>query len=319
MPNQPLMDVLQVGFGPVSQVLALMLARQGHQVGVVEHWQHAYRLPRAVCIDHEAARILHAIGLGEGLARVCRPAPRYQWFNADWEELLSIDWSASSISGGPAVNFVHQPSLEAELRAEVAKQPKVEVTLGRDMTGFTDHGDHVEVQLRDCASGVARSVRTRYLVGADGANSLVRESHAMGQTDLGFQADWLVVDMMLNPGVTLDIPACGQYCSPERPTTIVPGGVLDGRLCRRWEFMRLPHETREELEDEAKVWALLQPWVTPNQAELMRHTIYTTATSSARPPRRPTLHPWSTSCWPRSPATASRSRRNWSSQAPPGR
>ena len=274
--DEPLYDVVQIGYGPVSQVLALMLARQGHRVAVIERWTEPYTMPRAVCIDHEAARILRAIGLGEGLDRVSRPAPLYQWFNAEWEELLSINWTAGSVSGGPEVNFVHQPSLEAEFRTEVRKQPTVALHLGWELAGFTERGDHVEVELQEVeGSNRVRTLRTRYLVGVDGANSLVRETLGIGREDRGFEADWLVVDMTLNPGVVLDIPACGQYCNPERPTTIVPGGVQDGRICRRWEFMRLPGETREALEGEANVWALLEPWVRPDQAELVRHTIYT--------------------------------------------
>ena len=274
--DEPLYDVVQIGYGPVSQLLALMLARQGHRVAVVERWTEPYILPRAVCIDHEAARILNAIGLGEGLARVSRPAPLYQWFNADWEELLSIDWSAGSVSGGPEVNFVHQPSLEAEFRAEVRKQPSVAPHLGWEFVGFTDRGDHVEVELQEFQGGNrARTLRTRYLVGADGANSLVRETLGIKREDRGFEADWLVVDMEPHPGVVLDIPACGQYCDPVRPTTIVPGGVHGDRICRRWEFMRLPGETRADLEGEANVWRMLAPWVTPDQAEMVRHTIYT--------------------------------------------
>ena len=275
MQHETMHDVVQIGYGPVSQVLALMLGRQGHRVAVVERWSEPYSLPRAVCIDHEAARMLHAIGVGDGLARVSRPAPLYQWFNAEWEELLCLDWSADSISGGPEVNFVHQPSLEAEFRTKVREQPSVELNLGWELEGFTDHGNHVEVRLQELQGARTRTLRTRYLVGVDGANSMVRESLGIGREDIGFQADWLVVDMKLHPGVKLDIPDCGQYCNPERPTTMVPGGVQDGRVCRRWEFMRLPGETREELQDEAHVWELLGKWVRPDQAELVRHTIYT--------------------------------------------
>lgn len=275
MQDNSIYDVVQIGYGPVSQVLALMLGRQGHRVAVAERWLEPYALPRAVCVDHEAARILHAVGVGEGLSRVSQPAPLYQWFNADWEELLCIDWSAGAVSGGPAVNFVHQPSLEAEFRAKVGEQPSVELNLGWELAGFTDQGGHVEVELRELEGGRTRTLRTRYLIGVDGANSLVRETLGIGREDRGFQADWLVVDMKLNPGVTLDIPDCGQYCNPERPTTMVPGGVQDGRICRRWEFMRLPNETREALQDEAHVWRLLGQWVRPDQAELVRHTIYT--------------------------------------------
>ena len=273
--DETLYDVIQIGYGPVSQVLALMLARQGHRVAVVERWSKPYNLPRAVCIDHEAARILRAIGLGEGLERVSQPAPRYEWFNAEWEELLSIDWSADSVSGGPEVNFVHQPSLEAEFRAELSRLPNVGQRLGWEFASFADHGNHVEVEIRNVDGTSSEILRTRFLIGADGANSMVRQALGIGREDRGFEADWLIADMELNPGVVLDIPACGQYCNPERPTTIVPGGINHGRVCRRWEFMRLPGESREQLQDENYVWNLLTPWVKPEQATLVRHAIYT--------------------------------------------
>jgi 3-(3-hydroxy-phenyl)propionate hydroxylase/flavoprotein hydroxylase len=51
---------------------------------------------------------------------------------------------------------------------------------------------------------------------------------------------------------------------------MVPGGPG----YRRWEFMRLPHETIEDLQDTDKVWSLLSRWVTPDTADLVRHAVY---------------------------------------------
>jgi hypothetical protein len=63
-----------------------------------------------------------------------------------------------------------------------------------------------------------------------------------------------------------------QICDPRRPTTVVSGGP--GR--RRWEFMRLPHESLDELNDEARAWELLASWdVHPGNARLERHAVYT--------------------------------------------
>jgi flavoprotein hydroxylase len=63
-----------------------------------------------------------------------------------------------------------------------------------------------------------------------------------------------------------------QICDPARPTTVVSGGP--GR--RRWEFMRLPDESRDRLDDEATAWELLAAWdVTPANATLERHAGYT--------------------------------------------
>lgn len=270
-------DVVQVGYGPVSQTLALILGRQGRKVLVCERWQQRYPLPRAVCVDHEIYRVLSANGMGDVLPSVTERGPLYQWFNADWKKLIEIDWSADSISGGPEVNFVHQPTLEEALDKAVADQPTVETWLGWEAQEVRQDADRATVVLRHVESGEVREVESRYVVGCDGANSLVRQAIGGEREDRGFEADWLVIDVLLKPGVTIEklgIPAAGQYCNPARPTTIVPAGVRQGRTYRRWEFMRLPGEAIDELEREESVWNLLKPWAGPDDVELVRHKVY---------------------------------------------
>ena len=270
----PCHDVVLIGYGPVSEIMALALARQGRKVAVFERWRERYPLPRAVCIDHELYRVLSALGLGDALPAVSHAGPRYQWFNAEWKMLLDLDWSCESISGGPEVNFVHQPTLEEMFARALRDYPNVELNLGQEAMSVRQTADSAEVLLRDTESGAQRWVRARYVIGADGANSVVRQAIGSTQEDRGFEADWLVIDVLPNLGVTLDIPPAAQYCNPIRPTTIVPAGIKDGRYYRRWEFMRLPHETKEELEHEHVAWALLAPWVKPDQAVIVRHKVY---------------------------------------------
>lgn len=270
-------DVIQVGYGPVSQVLSLMLARQGRSVAICERWSARYPLPRAVCVDHELYRVLSSIGLGELLPSVTQRGPLYQWFNADWKELLTIDWSADSISGGPEVNFVHQPTLEEAFDRTIARTPGIETLLGWEAVEVTQDTELAHVRLRHAETGEEKTLSARYLVGCDGANSIVRQAIGGDREDRGFEADWLVIDVLLKPGVTIEqlgVPAAGQYCNPERPTTIVPAGVREGRVYRRWEFMRLPGEKVEDLEREELVWEWLRPWAGPDQIELVRHKIY---------------------------------------------
>lgn len=270
-------DVIQIGYGPVSKVSALLLDRMGWRVGVFERFGELYPLPRAVCIDHEVMRLLHAAGLGRIADEVTAPAPAYRWYNAEWKLLLDIDWTAETVSGGNEVNFVHQPSFETGLHAEVRRRDRIQLNFETECTGFVQHADHVEVTVRDTATGASRTVTARYLLGIDGANSIVREQLGITRTDLGFDADWLVVDFLLRDGLTardLGLIECGQFCNPLRPTTIVPGGIQDGRVCRRWEFMRLPHETREEMGREEKVRELLGDWIKPEQGDLVRHAVY---------------------------------------------
>ena len=137
---------------------------------------------------------------------------------------------------------------------------------GVDVVGVDVHDDSVE-SVEDDGS----RIRARYLVGCDGANSSMRSLAALPVVDLGFFYDWLIVDVVMGDERIFD-PVNLQICDPYRPTTAVSGGP--GR--RRWEFMRLPHESLEELNDERRAWELLASWgVTPDNATLERHAVYT--------------------------------------------
>ena len=71
--------------------------------------------------------------------------------------------------------------------------------------------------------------------------------------DQAFFYDWLVVDVVFHEPRVFD-PLNVQICDPARPTTVVSGGP--GR--RRWEFMALPGESVEFLNEEATAWRLLE-------------------------------------------------------------
>jgi flavoprotein hydroxylase len=89
-------------------------------------------------------------------------------------------------------------------------------------------------------------------------------------TDLGFFFDWLILDVVPHTPTRWS-PLNVQICDPRRPTTLVSGGP--GR--RRWEFMRLPGESLDELNSAETAWRLLAPWrVDPTNAVLERHTVY---------------------------------------------
>lgn len=271
-------DVAIAGYGPVGQTLAILLGQMGYSVAVFERWPALYPLPRAVFYDHEIRRIFLSMGLGEELAKISQPSARYQWFNADWKVLVEIDWSAESISDGPFGYLFNQPSLEAALDRKAKSIDNVQIHQGWEATALKQDANGCDMILnrvirhdgKFSLGEEQQSVRARYVIGADGANSFVRQSLNIEWQDLGFQEDWLVVDLQPKPGVELDVPDIGQWCNPERPTTMVPGGPG----YRRWEFMRLPHETIEDLQDTDKVWSLLSRWVTPQTADLVRHAVY---------------------------------------------
>ncbi len=268
-------DVAVVGYGPVGQLLATLLGQRGHRVIVVERYGDIYPMPRAVHFDHEVARILQSVGIRADTDPIIEPYDNwYEWRNADRQTLLKVDWRGVGPSYWHTSNFFAQPDLERELDARARQQPTV--TLRRGFTASDIVADDEGVTLTvqpvgsDAASREPQTVRARYLIGCDGANSTVRTLTGLQITDLGFFFDWLILDMIPHEPMTFDPPAW-QLCDPKRPTTIVPGGP--GR--RRWEFMALPGEDVNNLNKAETAWELLAPWgVNPANAVLERHTVY---------------------------------------------
>jgi flavoprotein hydroxylase len=262
-------DVAIVGYGPVGQTLAILLAQRGWRIGVFEKQPAPYPLPRAVHFDHEVARILQAAGLGEALPRLTEPADVYEWRNANGETLLRIGSREAGLSGWPEANMFSQPELERALDARARALSNVAVYRGAEVVDLEAGVEGVEVTVQ--CDDRRREAHARAVVGCDGANSFVRGRIGARVTDLGFFFDWLIVDVVPHEPRVWD-PINEQICDPARPTTVVSGGP--GR--RRWEFMRLPSEEVADVNNEATAWRLLEPWrLDRTNATLERHAVYT--------------------------------------------
>ncbi len=269
--KQENVDVAIVGYGPVAKLLATLLGQKGWKVGIYERFEEPYGLPRAVHYDHETARILQSALSTKEVEKISQIVPDfYEWQNAKRQALLKIDWSQYGISGWPGDMFFNQPELEEVMDEACRKQSTVRVNLGYDAIELNEFDKYVELIVKDL-HGEKTKIMAQYVIGCDGANSFVRENMNYTLTDLGFAADWLVVDIIPLEEREWN-PMNLQLCDPARPTTVVSGGP--GR--RRWEFMALPGETKEELNNIEVAWRLLEPWnISPNNAKLERHAVYT--------------------------------------------
>jgi 3-(3-hydroxy-phenyl)propionate hydroxylase len=265
-------DVVIVGLGPVGSTLANLLGLRGVRTLVLEREAEAYHLPRAVHFDDEVMRVFETIGLSDQIARDVILSPGMHFLDTDGKML--IDWSRpaqlSAQGWYPSYRF-HQPDLERVLRAGLARWPSVTVHNRCDVFALDCDNDGVTVRFEELATGHLTRCRTRYVVGCDGARSLVRRLIGSGMHDLGFHERWLVLDVLLKrPRPDLGDYSV-QHCDPARPVTYVRG---TGNR-RRWEITLHPDEDSQVMVTPPRVWELLRKWVTPEDADIERVAVYT--------------------------------------------
>jgi len=273
-------DVVIVGYGPVGGTLANLLGQCGIATLVLEREQAAYHLPRAVHFDDECMRVFQTIGLAEAIEPLVHVSPGMRF--VDPAGLPILEWprqQARTPVGWHASYRFHQPELECILRQGLARFPTVRVRTRVEALAVDEDAAGVIIRAEDLNTGRLERIRARYVVGCDGARSFIRRKIGETPDDLRFDERWLVVDLLLKQPK----PELGdwsvQYCNPARPATYVRG---TGNR-RRWEIALRDDEDTAEMVRPEKVWALLAPWLTPNEAELERAACYRFQSIVARP------------------------------------
>lgn len=264
-------DVAIAGYGPTGATLAHLLGQCGLKVLVLERESAAYHLPRAIHFDAEVMRVLQWVGVADDLEPLTALHPGMRFVDGAGKGLL--DWPRPQGTGpqGWRANYrFHQPDLERLLRNKMADLPNVDVRPRCELFFVEDRGDHVALRYEDMSRGQVCHATARYVVGCDGARSLIRRFIESGMEDLGFHERWLVVDLILKR----EMPQLGewsvQHCVPERPFTYVRGPGMR----RRWEITVRPEEDSAAMMRPETVWGLLAPWITPEDADLERAAVY---------------------------------------------
>ncbi len=270
-PPEEILDVAVVGCGPVGATFTNLLAQRGLQVAAFEKETDVYHLPRAAHFDGEIMRVFQGLGIADAVRATTEPIDGMHFLNADGEKLFGYDATDEIGPMGWAANYMFtQPELERVLRQGLDGARTARLHLGHEVTEITETPEHVTLGVRNLADGSERIVSARYVVGCDGARSLIRKTIGSPLADYEFDQPWLVVDSQ--PRRPLDLPRVAvQYCDPARPATFIPFG----RSRARWEIMLLEGETAEDIERPDRIRELLAPWVDIDDLEMIRAVVYT--------------------------------------------
>ncbi|MGO8772368.1 MAG: bifunctional 3-(3-hydroxy-phenyl)propionate/3-hydroxycinnamic acid hydroxylase [Mycobacterium sp.] len=266
--------VVIVGAGPAGVVAATLLTQFGISCLVLERHPGVYPQPRAVHCDDEVCRILARVGIYEEFAAISRPSLGIRLVDPKMRVLDEDPVPQNSPYGFPKANMYDQPELEASLRANLVKQPGALLRGNAEVTGITQPGDGgVRVNFTDRESGAEHSVKATYVLGCDGANSMVRSAIGAAMADLHFEQRWLVIDVDTDAELH-QWDGLQQLCSYVRAGTYMRVG--DTRY--RWEFQLHDGEKAADYQSIVSVLPLISPWLgdTPSERlKLVRVAEYT--------------------------------------------
>lgn len=183
-------DVLIAGGGPCGLMLANELGRRGIRCLVIDAKPSTAYNPQANATQARTMEHFRRLGFADEvraqglppdhptdiayftryaqheLARIRLPTAA--------EATVKIRSMQGSWSAAELPHRVSQKFVEQTLRRHAQALPSVEVRYGWTLEGFNDTGDAVHATVRPTEGGTAQPVKARYLVGADGARSLVR-------------------------------------------------------------------------------------------------------------------------------------------------
>lgn len=265
-------DVAIIGCGPTGATLANLLVKRGASVVIIEREREIYNLPRAVHFDDETMRVFQTVGVSEDLQKLTRINPGMKFVNHDGSLLLRWPRPQQKTSSGWHASYrLHQPDLEKLLREKFADSENISLFTGYTLDAFEEQKDFVELRIVKNLTQEKFSLKSRFIVGCDGANSLVRKSLSIEMEDFGFLERWLVIDLILEKSR----PDLGdhsiQFCNSERAMTYCRN---PGRR-RRWELKLLQGEEPEMVTTPDWIWSKLKKWLTENEAKIERSAVYT--------------------------------------------
>lgn len=266
----PTVDVAIIGFGPVGAFSALLLAEAGLRVAILERSTEPVVLPRAVGLDGEAVRSFQRIGLGETVAAILQPHrenERICFTDSKRNVLFGLELPEDGPNGWRDIAFFDQPELEELLRKLVDEQEHIDVRLGREVIELEQ--THDEVTVRFTHEGREAGLHAAWVIGCDGASSFVRRNLGIEWQSLGYDQDWLVLDVFQSPEADLPLDTM-QVCDPARLATYICGKDPN----RRWEFQLLEGETHDEMLRPERIRALLDPWLPAEHYQLRRAAVY---------------------------------------------
>lgn len=194
-------NVLIVGCGPSGMTTALALAKLGISSIIIDRRESIYEEPRAHAINSRTLEIFSSLGIDiQDFKALSTPVDESCWVR--WMDTLDggeygklpyerMHADEDLPTPWPLFNIA-QPATETVMHAYIEREQSIQILRPWQWNFCEHHDEGVESVVTD-DQGQEHRILSRYLIGADGAGSPVRESQGIEMKGMGIIHDFIMV------------------------------------------------------------------------------------------------------------------------------
>jgi 2-polyprenyl-6-methoxyphenol hydroxylase-like FAD-dependent oxidoreductase len=196
------LDVLVVGAGPTGLTLAAQLQAFGAAVRIVDRQLDRVHESRALAVQPRTLEVLRGLSVTQELVARGNDAVWVQLHAGDRAVRVRLFGLGLADTAYPFLLFVSQAETEQVLLDHLAARG-VHIERGVELVGFQAAPDGLTCTLRH-GDGRTEQVRTRYLVGCDGAHSSVRRGARIPFEGGAYPQTFALADLEVDGGLDAD-------------------------------------------------------------------------------------------------------------------
>ena len=212
-------DIIVVGGGMVGASCALAAAREGFRVALLERAEPSMQWPedshdlRVSALTRASQYILQNLGVWSAMQRMRVTAyERMQVW--DRQGLGEIHFAAADLGEPDLGHIVENRVIVAALWQEIARQDRIEVMFGREISELQELADGACLRFSD-----GTSIEAQLLVGADGARSRLRELAGIAMQGHDYDQHGVVATVQAERG---NGATAWQRFMPSGPLALLP-------------------------------------------------------------------------------------------------
>jgi 2-polyprenyl-6-methoxyphenol hydroxylase-like FAD-dependent oxidoreductase len=187
-------QVLIVGAGPTGLALALKLAQDGIDFILVDRACEGANTSRAAVVHARTLEALEPLGVADRLVAEGLVVPDFSI--RDRDRVLSHISLADLPSRYPYALMIPQSRTEAILHDRL-RESGGEVRWECEVVEIREHSSGVQVAIRDI-NGTLSYIEARYIVGADGIHSIVRDKAGIAFEGATYYQSFILADVKLD-------------------------------------------------------------------------------------------------------------------------